>query len=369
VRAARDRYPAPSKFAGKANGAAPEMNMAVNKGRHTLWLLVLAGWLWSPPASAAEPPRSRHFRLEELADGVWAAIATPGGWAIANMGIIDLGRGVVLFDAGMNRHAAAELAAAAQELTGRPPTTLVLSHGHNDHVRGAIGLPQNLTVIATPGIVEDILDDENGSKTDAADSERKSKVFAILEEWEARIGHPGQAHFWRGYLDSIADGSRDYVARRPNKILEGSSMTLSGPRRKVVLKVLSGHTKSDVIVVLPEEHIVFAGDLLFVGLHPFFGDSPSSEHLLKALDALEAEGARRYVPGHGPVSGPEALEPMRDYVRDLRKLVAEAKRQGLTADWLGTKEIPARYSTWWFGRFYPYNIQALFKEGEPPKPH
>ena len=125
-------------------------------------------------------------------------MAKPGGWSICNTGIIDLGEDVVLFDAGMNRHAAAELAATAEKLTGRPVTTVVLSHGHNDHVRGTIGLPAGLAIIATPQIVEDILEDEKGSKTDAADSARKAKVYALLDEWESVLGPPGQARFLRG---------------------------------------------------------------------------------------------------------------------------------------------------------------------------
>ena len=42
---------------------------------------------------------SRHFRLEQLADGVYACINADGGWAICNAGIIDLGNRTLVFDA------------------------------------------------------------------------------------------------------------------------------------------------------------------------------------------------------------------------------------------------------------------------------
>jgi len=55
---------------------------------------LVMGLIASGVARAASPvpveaPASKHFKLQKLADGVWAAIATPGGWAICNMGIIE----------------------------------------------------------------------------------------------------------------------------------------------------------------------------------------------------------------------------------------------------------------------------------------
>ena len=41
---------------------------------------------------------SRHFRLESLADGVYAAIHAEDGWAICNAGIVDLGDRTMVFD-------------------------------------------------------------------------------------------------------------------------------------------------------------------------------------------------------------------------------------------------------------------------------
>jgi cyclase len=329
--------------------------------------LIAAGVARAAAPVPGEAHASRHFRLQKLADGVWAAVATPGGWAICNMGIIDLGKDVVLFDAGMSKQAASDLAAAAQQLTGRAPTHVVYSHGHNDHTRGAVGLSANLTVVATRGILEDLEDDEKWAKEQAPDVPRWGKVYAVMEEWEVRSGPPGQWHFWKGYTDAIADGLPNYVARKPTKYIEGDSLTLSGPKRKVVLKALRGHTSSDVIAVLPDDRIVFAGDLLFVGHHPWFGDSPGIETYLEALAVLEAEGARVYVPGHGELTGIDGLKPMRDYVATLRAVVSEARRQGLKEEWLAGREVPTQFSTWWFGHFYAPNIKVFFKETEPKK--
>jgi hypothetical protein len=165
---------------------------------------------------------------------------------------------------------------------------LVYTHGHNDRVRGAGGLPRDLAIISTTGIRDDIPDDEK-------------------------------------------------------------------------------EAKSDVMAVLPRDRVVFAGDLLFVHHHPFFRDGPGSTHRLKGLDYLESPSPARYGPGRSLVSGQEAVAPPRDYVASLRMLAAESRRQGLTAEWLGPREMPAQFRDWSFGRFYPDNIQTLLKEADAAK--
>ena len=82
--------------------------------------------------------QSRHFTIETLAEGVWAAIARDGGAAICNCGIVDLGYQTVLFDATLTMQAALDLRAAAEELNGRPVAWVVNSHYHNDHTWGNI---------------------------------------------------------------------------------------------------------------------------------------------------------------------------------------------------------------------------------------
>lgn len=78
-------------------------------------------------------PNSRHFRLEQSADGVYAAVHIDGGAAMSNAGIIDLGDRTLVFDAFFTPQAAEDLRSAAEEITGRPVDATISSHYHSDH--------------------------------------------------------------------------------------------------------------------------------------------------------------------------------------------------------------------------------------------
>jgi len=65
----------------------------------------------SPHASRVQ---SRHFRVEQLTEGVYAAIHVDGGWAIGNAGIVDLGKRTLVFDTGLTPQAAYDLRTAAK---------------------------------------------------------------------------------------------------------------------------------------------------------------------------------------------------------------------------------------------------------------
>jgi cyclase len=87
-------------------------------------------------AVTAGLPESKHFQIERLADGVYAAIASEQGYAICNVGIIDIGDRTILFDTFISPEAARDLLKATEQLTSHKITHVINSHGHNDHIRG-----------------------------------------------------------------------------------------------------------------------------------------------------------------------------------------------------------------------------------------
>jgi glyoxylase-like metal-dependent hydrolase (beta-lactamase superfamily II) len=79
-----------------------------------------------------------------------------------------------------------------------------------------------------------------------------------------------------------------------------------------------GHTLSDAFLWLAEEKVLLAGDLIVSQTQPWVGDG-DVDAWPAILERIAELGPRRIVPGHGPVSGPEAIDFMLGYLDRLRR--------------------------------------------------
>src|ERR1051325_2137379 len=98
-------------------------------------LLVLAV-VPTGPKALATPKAEDDFQLVQVADGVYAAIAKPGGLASGNAGFIIGNDGVLIFDTFFTPAAIEELIGEIQKLTNKPIKYAVNSHYHLDHTGG-----------------------------------------------------------------------------------------------------------------------------------------------------------------------------------------------------------------------------------------
>jgi cyclase len=132
----------------------------------------------------------------------------------------------------------------------------------------------------------------------------------------ARYGHAQLAPFaWRGVR-----------LRHADRTVEGGTLDVGG-RAAHVHDLGPTHSAADAVVHLPDVGVVFAGDLLFIGVTPIMWQGPI-ETWIAALDALVALDAGVYVPGHGPPCGRAELEQLADYWRWLRDGVREQRAAG-----------------------------------------
>ncbi|MGH3794196.1 MAG: MBL fold metallo-hydrolase [Pseudonocardiaceae bacterium] len=91
----------------------------------------------------------------------------------------------------------------------------------------------------------------------------------------------------------------------------------------------AAHTTNDVLVWLPEQSILFAGDLVFNGGTPFvvMGSVAGSRAALNRIRELRPH---TIVPGHGEVCGPEKLDLIDDYLSFVQQSAAHGTAAGLT---------------------------------------
>jgi len=305
---------------------------------------------------------SDYFRLHELADGVYAAISrSETGGAGSNAGFVDLGNSVLVFDALMLPRAARDLLAAVDKLTGNPARILVNSHAHPDHIYGNGIFPAETLIVATPTTRENIV--AHSAEYLKEDKKELPGFIAQLQKElkEASDDATRRAVTTRITLYSALLETIDEVAIRPPEMTFKGHVTFYGSERSVELVTYGrGHTDGDAFLYLPEERILFSGDLLFAKTHPYLpGSIP--EAWRTTLDKLLALDIETIVPGHGDLAGLEDLRTERDYLEALEKLVRQVIAQGGTADDAARVAIPAEYAAWDGARRFPDSMRFLFE--------
>jgi glyoxylase-like metal-dependent hydrolase (beta-lactamase superfamily II) len=140
-----------------------------------------------------------------------------------------------------------------------------------------------------------------------------------------------------------------------------------GDRTVQLYELGPAHTRGDVIAYLPDERVVFTGDLLFHGGHPVVWAGPVS-NWIAACDRIVALDAVTVVPGHGPVTDNGAVRNLESY---LEYLTAEARVRydaGLTPLEAARDISLADYEAWGEAERLVVNVTTLYRDfgGDPP---
>ncbi len=149
-------------------------------------------------------------------------------------------------------------------------------------------------------------------------------------------GVPGDQPFWTPF--DIGE-----VVLEPPFLTytDGVTLWVDDRRCEVTHVGTPAHTTNDSVVWLPEQKVLFAGDLLFAGGTPFL----VMGSLAGAIEVLEQVvaplGAETVVPGHGPVSGPELVQDVLGYLRWLDGVARDSHAAG-SPRWRRPQHRPGR---------------------------
>jgi cyclase len=310
-------------------------------------------------------PISEYYELHRLAEGVFAAIATPGSAAYSNAGMIDLGDQTLVFDAFESINAAQDLHAASIRLTGRRPDWLIISHGHPDHWMGAQVFADHAAILSTHETRTMMLEFADEILEDKSDP---SGLYENLKDYQERLSAEGD-HDQRAALEIAIARQRHEIEMLssldltfPTHTFEGHLVFHGSRRNAELLTHGKGHTSSDCYLVLPDEKIAFIGDLGFFGCQPYmpYGDSQAWMHQLELLQASDFE---IFVPGHGPLGGKTDLSLECEYIALLEEAVARIVRQGGSLQDTLQITLPDRFGAWVrMGQArFEANVQSIFE--------
>lgn len=220
-----------------------------------------------------------------------------------NSGVIIGDDGVLIVDTTATPAMAQDLIARIRAVTDKPIKYVVLSHYHAVRVLGASayfaeGAQQ---VIASRGTYEMIV--ERGEADMKSEIERFPRLFAGVETV------PGLT--W------------------PTLVFEKEITLYLGKLEVRIAHLGSGHTKGDTVVWLPSQKVLFSGDLVEYDAACYCGDAQLAQWPA-TLDALQALGAEKLVPGRGPaLTNPEEVGKGIAYTRDFVTTLFQAGREAV----------------------------------------
>lgn len=282
--------------------------------------------------------------FDKLAEGVYAYTAEGD----PNTGIIIGDDGVMVIDTQATPDMAQDVIRRIREVTDKPIKYVVLSHYHAVRVMGASAYnPEH--IIASQATYDLIV--ERGQFDFDSEVGRFPRLFQGVESV------PGLT--W------------------PTLTFE-HSMTLWMGKRRVELKHIGrGHTKGDIVVWLPEEKVLFSGDLVEFGATPYTGDAYLRDWP-QTLANVRALGAEKLVPGRGDaLTTPETVEAAisgtQDFLTQMFESVKKGRAAGKELNEIYTETyqvLQPQFGHWViFDHCLPFDITRAYDEaGDYPDP-
>ena len=216
--------------------------------------------------------------MREIGPGVYVEV----GYRGVNLGLVLTGEGAIVIDTPMSPSAARRWREQVAAQTDEPLIYVVNTDHHRGHALGN-------QFFSAPVIAHDL-----------AWKDMKSYTTDV---WRQRL------------IDSFREREPDLAAELEDlqvvlpQVTFTRRLTLYRGRRLVHLIHVGGHTPATIMVHLPEERILFTGDVVVNGQHPYLGQC-NSKQWLKALTYIRKMSVDTIVPGHGDLCGKEATQPL-----------------------------------------------------------
>ncbi|MEH6632944.1 MAG: MBL fold metallo-hydrolase [Halopseudomonas aestusnigri] len=281
----------------------------------------------------------KNVSFTKLGEGAYAYTAEGD----PNTGVIIGDEGVMVIDTQATPYMAGDVLRKIREITDKPIKFALLSHYHAVRVLGAAAFdPEN--IISSRLTLEMI--EERGQ-----------------QDWDSEFGR----------FPRLFQGHETIPGLTWPTIVFDEKLTVDLGNRKVeIMHVGKGHTQGDTIAWLPEEKILYAGDLVEYGATPYTGDAHLADWPA-TLERLTALKPNKLVPGRGDAlvsadTCEQAISQTRDFITDLYSNAQEAVGKGWDLQTLFNKcreTMAPKYGHWViYEHCMPFDVARAFDEAK-----
>lgn len=270
--------------------------------------LAVVGLLVAYPSGAiAEPTNVTDYPLVSVTDKIYVIygpfdLPNRKNHGFRNNPVIVLtDAGAVVFDPGGSAWAGEMVAEKIKAIGGAPIVAVFNSHAHGDHWLGNEGIRRVYPHVAIYG-------------------------HPAMKE---RVAGP-EGEFWLTQIEQLtqgAAGGKQVIA--PDRIVNDGDIITIGDTSFRIFHTGSAHTDSDIMIEIVGQNALFTGDIVRNGLLGIMEADASFTGNIAAIDVILNRHFRYYIPGHGPVGGPEIVQNYRTYLNTLlstaRELYAQQK--------------------------------------------
>ena len=283
--------------------------------------------------------------LHDIGNGVYAYLQPDGSWGWSNAGLIVDGDQSLLvdtlFDLKLTDVMLRDMRRAVP--AAEHIQTLVNTHANGDHCWGN-QLVEGAEVVA--------------SRASAAEmAEVPAAMLAQAMQMAPNMGELG-AYLLRIFGDFDFAGIGPVA---PTRTFDGELTLQVGDKTVQLIEVGPAHTRGDILAHLPQERVVFTGDILFINGHPIVWAGPV-RNWINACERIMAMDVDVIVPGHGPITDKQGVAQVRDY---LAYISAEARRHfdaGLDAMEAARAISLDAYASWTDAERIVVNVNTLYRE-------
>ena len=269
--------------------------------------------------------------MEEVGLGIYAYVQLDGSWGLNNAGLIKGKDALTLIYTCFTESRNRAYLESVRQVSSLPAKTLVNTHHHGDHIHGNYLVP-GAAIVGHELCRQTVID---------TGLQALHPLFPGVEWGNLELAPPFVT--FKDRLNIFSDDLK-------------IELVFMGP----------AHTTNDIVAWLPEQKLLFSGDLIFNQGTPFVAMGSVSGSL-EAVKWLRNLGAETIVPGHGSVCGPAVIDDIEAYLTFVQETARRAFDAGLTPLDAARETGLGRFSDWHDSERLAGNLHRAYSElrGEP----